>query len=316
MLCISRIRDFRLLPVIIAGALLAGCAAGTQHMTPAGIAPASLQQNVGGASATRGIFANGNGAIVYDSIPQPLSSDIASVGFECCQVLEFGDGLNLTHTGILNRVSVVLDSWGCQSGNWSTGNCVTQGDPTFDVPITLNVYALDKTPRHVSALLATLTKTFQIEYRPSTDPVRCPKIGGSGFHETYYNEVDKACVHGLANKIVFDFNNQPAVNLPSQIVLGVAYNTTHGGYHPVGEGAACFHSAGGCGYDSLNVSANGNGGPVGSVYDETADFIAYNPAFVSFYCNPALGPGFREDSGCTPGNDWTGFHPQFEVKVK
>ena len=39
------------------------------------------------------------------------------------------------------------------------------------------------------------------------------------------------------------------------MIWTVAFNTTHDGYTPIGEGAACFGSSSGCAYDSLNVGA-------------------------------------------------------------
>ena len=300
---------------------VSACAAGTQQSLPTtnnvGLTPQATSRIAAVSRSDRSSSSegrnveggdDGHGTVVYSSIPKPLKA-VASFPFEAQQGLEFGDGVNLTHTGKLQRVRYVLSSWGCQSGNWSTFNCVTIGNPTFPVPITVNVYAVDnsKTSR-VGNLLATQTKTFNIPFRPSSDHVRCPN------GETFYSQVDGACIHGLANVIVFDFH-APRVSLPAQTIVSLVYNTTHYGPHPIGESAPCFHSSGGCGYDSLNVSADGIGGPIGSPVDPNSVFDSYKVA--SQYCNPLLGIGFRIDTGCVPGpvTGWNLNHPQFEVRV-
>jgi hypothetical protein len=247
---------------------------------------------------------DGNGAVVYSSIPKPLKA-VASVGFEATQGLELGDGVNLTHRGHLQRVRYVLSSWGCQSGHWYSNNCVTAPGATFPVPITINVYAINTTnTSRVGALLKTQTRTFNIPYRPSYDSVRCTGTG------KFYSTVDASCVNGLANVVVFDFS-APRVNLPLQSIFSLVYNTTHYGPSPIGEAAPCYASSGGCGYDSLNVSTDGPGGPIGSPYDKDGIFDSFTQA--NDYCDPLLGTGFRLDTapGC-----WTIYHPQFEVRVQ
>ena len=137
--------------------------------------------------------------------------------------------------------------------------------------------------------------------------MRCPN------GETFYSTVDAACVHGLANIIVFDFGG-PRVSLPAQIIVSLSYNTSHYGPHPIGQLAPCYTSSGGCGYDSLNVSADGVGGPIGSPVDPNSVFDSFTQA--ADYCNPLLGIGFRIDTGCVPGpTGWNLNHPQFEVRT-
>jgi len=211
------------------------------------------------------------------------------------------------HTGKLQRVRYVLSSWGCQTGNWHSNNCVTTPGATFPVPFTINVYAVSNSnTSRVGALLKTQTRTFNIPYRPSYDSARCAGTG------KFYSAVDARCVNGLANVIVFDFS-APRASLPGQSIFSLVYNTTHYGPHPVGELAPCYSpssTAAGCGYDSLNVSIDGPGGPIGSPVDPNGIFVSFTQAVD--YCDPLLGTGFRLDTG--PGC-WTGLHPQFEVRV-
>ena len=310
----------RLIFAVVAACAVSACSAATQQTVPAAngsaLTPQAGSRLTAAARSDRSASDerrdveggdDGNGTVVYSSIPKPLKA-VASLGFEATQALEFGDGVNLTHRGKLQRVRYVLSSWGCQSGHWYSGDCVTVGTPTFPVPITVNVYAVDNTKTsRVGNLLATQTKTFNIPYRPSSDHVRCPD------GERFYSAVDAACVHGLANVIVFDFSG-PRPNLPLQTIVSLVYNTSHYGPHPIGQSAPCYTSPGSCGYDSLNVSADGPGGPIGSPVDPNSVFDSFTQAVD--YCNPLLGLGFRVDTGCPPGpNGWTLNHPQFEVRV-
>ena len=248
---------------------------------------------------------DGNGTVVYTSVPKPLKA-VASVGFEADSAQELGDGVNLTHRGNLQRVRYVLSSWGCQNGHWSSDDCVTKRGATFDVPITINVYALDpSSSTHVGALLTSQTKTFKIPYRPSANNVRCT---GASLGE-FYSAVDASCVNGLVNAIVFDFA-PPRVKLPLQSIFSLVYNTSHHGPNPIGQAAPCYTSSGGCGYDSLNVSTDGPGGLVGSVYDPNGIF--WNTSYQPFLCSGTAGV-FGLDTGT---NCWTGYHPQFEVRAR
>jgi hypothetical protein len=317
---IATLQTIRLMLVVSAAVAVSACAGGTQQTLPtannATLTPqtgtrltATLSSDRSASDENRNAEGgdDGNGTVVYSSIPKPLKA-VASIGFEATQALEFGDGVNLTHTGKLQRVRYVLSSWGCVSGHWYSSDCVTPGTPTFPVPITVNVYAVDNTKTsRVGHLLVTQTKTFNIPYRPSSNHVRCPD------GQTFYSQVDAACVHGLANVIVFDFNG-PRANLPAQTIVSLSYNTSHYGPHPIGQSTPCYTSSGGCGYDSLNVSADGPGGPIGSPVDPNSVFDSFTQA--ADYCNPLLGTGFRVDTGCPPGpTGWTLNHPQFEIRV-
>ena len=274
-----------------------------------------------------------DGEIVYNSIPSPLAP-IPSQGFECCSVSEFGDGVNLTGTGTLDTVSVVMDSWGCETGdgNVSIGPaaCHTTPGSTFNVPITMSVYAvcpaLSCVPANsrVGALLAKQTKTFAIPYRPSADPVHCPPNG------TFFSDVaivgegtltHPHCTHGFVNLIVFDALVPQAgapKDLPSQAIFTVAFNTTTWGYAPTGL-ACTTRPSDQCGYDSLNVGAEGPGGPVGTAFDPNGAFINYRTP--AFYCDKGTG-GFnylRLDTGPDCWGPQPGFpnglHPQIQVTI-
>jgi hypothetical protein len=246
--------------------------------------------------------------VIYSSIPKRLPGNVASVGAEAVAFKEVGDGLVFTPGagGTLDGVRVILSSWGCKAGHWFSNDCATPRGATFSQTITLKVYSvidIAGTPT-AGSVLATKTRTFSLPYRPSADPARCPTAPGK-----WFSVPDQTCYNGFAVPIAFDLSDLH-VAVPAKVIVGLAYNTTHFGYQPIGESAPCFTSSGGCPYDSLNVSSDGAGARIGSVIDPNGIFINY--AFPSSYCQPHIDQGnvIQLDTG--PGC-WTGFHPQIEV---
>ena len=247
---------------------------------------------------------------IYNSIPSPLPGNVLSTGLEASASNELGDGLIFT-TGsnrALTTVKVVFSSFACTNGNWyipagTTGYCYTTPGTTFSQAVTLNIYAVNGTSP--GALLATTTQSFPIPYRPSSDAANCGPtgtLGGDG--EEWYSAADNACYHGIATIGTFDLSSFHLV-LPSQVIVGITYNTTHYGYHPVGEAAACFTSNSGCPYDSLNVSTDGS--PfLGTNIDPDSIYAYYtNPAES---CSLTTSGSFEIDTSC-----WTNEHPEIEV---
>lgn len=263
--------------------------------------------------------------IDYDSIPAgSLASDFASLGYECCQVNEFGTAVNLRRPGKLTEVSFVLDSWGCEHRAAPTvvgqaGVCTTKPGATFRVPITLHVYAVcaagscaaPNVNSEVGNLVASQTTTFEIPYRPSDSPKQCP-VQTLTYTNAFLDPISRLCVHGLANKITFDFPG--SASLPNPAIFTLAYNTTTWGYHPIGP-AACSTTLAGCGYDSLNVVADSTGGQsVGTYLDPNTAFVNYVTG--ANYCDGgASGFDFlRADNNATD-SCWNGFQPQLEVTI-
>jgi len=269
----------------------------------------------GGDFARRSVDA---GTVVYDSIvvnsKGNTSSYIASLGYECCSTDEFGDSLVLTQGGgRLKTIQVVLDSWGCQSGDgYGATSCTTTPGSKFAWPITVNVYSLTGYPSgypQVGLLLDSQTQTFNIPYRPSSNR-KCNNIALGAF----IGQVDKECDYGIADVVTFNMS-LPKVYLPNQVIVTVAYNTSDSGYSPVGHQGpypnGCYQPN--CPYDSLNVSAWGNGGSddnIGQAADPNGVMVNFtNPGF---YCanNPNTPPGgtLVDDTPC-----WTGYHPEIKV---
>lgn len=185
------------------------------------------------------IAAPGNSVIYSSLVSSPLHGNMPSFGAEAYAFNEFGNAVTFSasQNRSLSSAVVTMSSWGCQSGHWNTGNCLTTKGATFSTPITFSVYDADKT------LIASATQTFAIPYRPSAS-TKC----GDG---RWYDNALKSCFNGFATNITFSFSGQ---TLPNNVFFGIAYNTTHYGDSPIGESASCFTSSGGCGYDSLNIA--------------------------------------------------------------
>jgi len=261
------------------------------------------------------------GGPVYSAIPAAIPGNVPSVGFEATSMSEFGDEVGLaSHATTLSSARVLMSSWGCGSGSWTNGTCVTTAGTTFSEPITFNVYAVNA-GHTVGALLASKTQTFNIPYRPSADLTNCTGAnavtGAVGANTGKWFD-GSTCFNGFATPITFDFTTGPAVLLPTQVIWTVAYNTSDYGSAPYGSGTACHSTSGGCGYDSLNVGTftSNNAGT-----DTDPDGAFQRTTFAGFYCdNGAGGVGtLRLDTGvppnCTAGNDWTGFTPAGELTL-
>jgi len=260
--------------------------------------------------------AGGGNNVAYTAMPTDVlrCPTLPSEAFEATRTSEFGDevGLAPTSSGILTSMRVMFASFGCsQSGHWYSGDCVTTPGAFFTHPITANIYAVDNSGPVPApgALLATVTQSFNILFRPSADPANCagPDAG------MWFNPAVGMCESKIRQLLTFNFPG--AVHLPSQVIWTVAFNTTHYGYAPIGEGAPCFNSAPGCGYDSLNVGARTFPGVpyAGTDVDPNGAFL--NSAVPSSYCDGgAGGTGFlRLDTALT--DCWADYKPLGEIRT-
>jgi hypothetical protein len=237
--------------------------------------------------------------VIYNNIPSPIPGNVPSEAYQATQTSEFGGQVQFSGTNRYNPVvTVLMSSWGCQTGGWSTNNCVTTPGSTFSEPITLNIYNVN-TDNSPGSLLTTLTQTFNIPFRPSANNTNC--TAGE-----WYDTTNSSCYNGLDVPINFDFTGKN-VTLPTKAIISVAYNTSGYGAHPYGYSTACAVTSAGCGYDSLNVGTNP--APTVGVALPTINDAYLNSATPGQYCDSSLGSGtFRLDSGC-----WTGYLPAFEV---
>jgi hypothetical protein len=223
---------------------------------------------------------------------------------------------------VLTNVTVQMSSWGCQSGNWSTDNCVTSPGSTFPEPVTLNVYTVGAN-NAVGSLIVSETPTFQIPYRPSADSnyatdcaatAAADNVPVSDFNGTWYDAALNTCFNGYLTPITFNFGH---VVLPDKVIYGIAYNTSDWGYHPYGDSTACHSSAGGCGYDSLNValSEEPTNPSVGS--DPNLGTVYENTNYAPYYCDNGAGgtdifriDGRPDSQNCVSGDGgWSVNYP-------
>lgn len=200
------------------------------------------------ASADSGKGSEGQSGVIYNSIPSPLPGNLPSIGFESTAFNEFGNAVSFKSQSeqSISKVIVTMSSWACASGNWyKSGTCTTPEDASFSQPITLNIYGPSADGVHPGAKFASITKTFDIKYRPSAS-TRC--TGGK-----WYDEDSQTCFNGLSQNITFDVEN---VKVKGSAIFGITYNTTSYGYSPIGSTAPCFSTLQGCPYDSLNVAVS------------------------------------------------------------
>jgi hypothetical protein len=240
---------------------------------------------------------------IFNSIPDKLPGNMASVSFQATQASEFGDEIRFAAGGReLKKVKVVMSSWACEQGTWNGNDCETTPGDTFSEPITFNIYG-ESSGGTPGELIASLTKTFDIKYRPSVDPGKCSD-------GKWYSKPDQKCYSGHAQRIGFNFADQN-VTLPDQIVYGVVFNTSGFGPDPYGYDTACNSTPEGCPYDSLNVGAAAGLPQVGQ--DVYLSGVFYNSATGGNYCDHGTGGtgSFRLDDGC-----WTGNNPLVRFRVK
>jgi hypothetical protein len=259
-----------------------------------------------GIAAAPATVASASGPPLYNSAMAPASvGNLPSVGPEAYAFSEFGNQVTLTDTHI-GKVTVMLSTWGCQTGHWNTGNCSTAPGTKFPATITFNIYNAPTDGVHPGSLIASLTKPFNIPYRPSANYTHCNGANAG----KWWDGPMATCFNGKAVDITFGFGR---LNLPStNVVFGIAYNTTHYGYNPIGESAPCFNSAGGCGYDSLNIALSQDPTNLTAGSDPNFGTVFQNSSIGGEYCDGgAAGTGsFRLDSPASPscwgaGNDPT-----------
>lgn len=226
--------------------------------------------------------------VTYDSILSPVPEDVYGVNFEERHISELGSQVALAGTDRMNsNVTVLMTSAACQNGTWMSG-CSTTAGATFTHPVTLNVYNVNA-DNTVGDRFATVTKTFTMPYRPSSD--------GCGGGNTTWTGTDTQCHTSKAFTIDFSL---AGITLPNNVIFGIAFNTEHEGVLPKGTpGPYNFLALGTSGAPSIGTSLP----TAGDAY------VAYSPA--GAYCDGTPGADiFSLDpySFC-----WNGILPSFRV---
>ena len=258
---------------------------------------------VGGSAMAAGGGTAVKASVVYNStIPNGPRSNLPSEGPEAYAFNEFGNEITLAGTARnLTSVTVTMSSWACFQGTWHAGNCSTPSGATFSQPLTLNIYE-PSGPSDTLTLVTSATQTFAVPYRPSAS-VKCTGADAG----KWYQSSSKSCFNGLADNVTFSFSG---VTLPDTVVYGIVYNTSHFGPVPQGEATACYTTAAGCPYDSLNIALSTDGDV--SAGSSTSGTLWQNSPYASQYCVGGSGvPGtFSADSGC-----WAPYVPAVQFKA-
>jgi hypothetical protein len=250
---------------------------------------------------------------IYDNMPSKLPGSYASLGYECCQVSEFGGEVEFKQPAVAGKVwknpsvSAVLDVWACEEGNITNENCHTARGAKFEWPITFAVYEVGP-GNTVGAKLAAGSKMFKIPYRPSVTPVcNTTEFEKGG----WYDRKEGTCYHGKATRITFPLK---IAKLPEKAIISIAYNTSNYGAQP--QHAACQSTEAGCPYDSLNVAVHQPGEAeaatpaVGSDPDLSEVFIA--STYGALFCSPGEANGVFGPSGPC----WNEEQPVLKVAAK
>jgi hypothetical protein len=288
-----------------------------QTMKRVALAAATLLM-LGALSTTPALAAGGGGStgtrVIYSSLAgQPLPGNLLSEGAEAYAFDEFGNEITFAKgPRDLSNVVITMSSWACASGNWYSDNCSTPPGATFAEPITLNIYRASQDGVTPGSLIASVTQTFNIPYRPSASPT-CDARGDTG---EWYQQKTRTCYHGLATNITFDFGAMN-VTLPDTVVYGISYNTEHYGYAPSGPTACdspAYSNTADCPYDSLNIALS-TGSNVTVGIDPVPGTVWQNSPYGSLYCDSgSAGTGFfRLDSPGSPC--WAPYVPAVQFKA-
>jgi|SRR5579884_921382 len=229
--------------------------ASAQHVTvPAAATPTPKEAEWGPHHGP--VCDRGDSDVAYNAMPFGVVNCLPpSEGFECCQMNEFGDQVDLKGNATLpgrnlKELKVVFGSWACLKGHWYDQQCQSPEGSTFDWPIRANIYDF---AHPTSAPIATVTRTMRIPYRPSANPTKCTgPNAGKWFNPDAPN--GGACQNSILAVLTFTDFVPSNVGLPEKVIWTVAFNTSTVGYNPIGP-AACSTDSGGCPYDSLNVGA-------------------------------------------------------------
>jgi hypothetical protein len=188
--------------------------------------------------------ASSQAATIYDStVNTGPKSNLGSYGLESSSVAQIGGKVTLNSSKRkLTSATVTLSSWACPIGHWGDADhlCVTPTGATYSLPITLNIYDAQ------GNTLTSKTQPFNVAYRPSANPAKCPATPTK-----WYSTTDKKCFNGLAQDVTFNFDGTTA--LPDNFSYGISYGTSHHGSLPIGD-QLCTSTVAGCFYDSLNVA--------------------------------------------------------------
>jgi len=229
--------------------------------------------------------------VLYKSTPAEGTVSVPSLGAEAYSFNQIGNEVILRpHHAPIKHVSVTMESWACQTGGWSTGDCSTTPGSTFQAPITLHLYRYSHTNDSTGEVtpgreIMSVTRTFNIRYRPSSESPTESRFMGS----------DGKLHNGIAQTVSFPVHRA----LGNDVVWTVSYDTNTSGLEPLGHTGPM---------DSLNVglapaTSVGHDRFPGSIFWDTRQAGFANGA-------PFVTGELNRDSG------WTGYVPAAKFSTR
>ena len=208
-------------------------------------------------------------AVLYSSIPKPLSPNLPSLGYQATSTAEFGGLIQFAGSAgsySALRATVVMS-------DWAVASHYDSNLAGFSQLLTLTIYNVGPGDT-VGAPIASDTVDAFIPWRPEAS-------AGCG---TAWLAADGACYNGMAFEVKFDFEN---VTVPGQVIYGLAFDTQSYGANPTGTQGP---------YNSLNFDLSETGPRVGS--DPLPGTAYWNTSHDAFYTDGgANGVGtFRQDT--------------------
>ncbi len=212
--------------------------------------------------------------VVYNSIPDPLPTNVASLSYASSSTTEFGNAVNVTSgSWQLNQISVVLSDWAVQSSFPGVGTSAG-----FFESLTMNLYNYGPNGT-VGSQFATLTINALIPWRPAAS---------GGCANGAFSQ-GGSCWYGLASIATFNFSSQN-INLPNTFIYGLNFNNAASGpYSLVNFGVGA----------GPTIGSNVN---VGGVYINSTSPGSYSDSGAN-----GLGT-FRSDP-----QGWDGYQPEITI---
>jgi len=224
--------------------------------------------------------------VIFDTIPNPDPTAMASWGYQACSISELGDyvrfagterGLDVVRAGMVSWAEIDVDYT-------SSGAAYTDPDPALAMDengwqqkLTFNIYSVDLSGSvpTTGSLIATKTQTFTMPWAP-----------GDGTHPY--------------SAVTFDFSADE-ITLPDEVIFGLAFDTRNYGANPTGYiGPYC----------SLNFGAFDDSPFIGTDVDPTTGFVSSTWDVMAG--TGILGQFSQSDGG---GDFSAGYRPSVEFSV-
>ena len=177
-----------------------------------------------------------DGVVIYNTVPGPLPPNNSSLGYEANGIGEYGNLIQFAggQPYSLTGATVAMSNW-VLSSNYTADFGTTIGgvsiaDTGFTIPLTLNIYNVGP-GNTVGSLIASTTTDAFIPWRAAPDPTDCP-ADPNNINQQWLAP-NGTCYNGQLMTVTLDVTG---IDVPSQIIYGLAFNTPHYGVSPTGGG--------------------------------------------------------------------------------